>query len=355
MTAAGVQVAWGAAVLATTTAIVVPALMNAQTAPRVVEVTVPLLRLPPALDGYRIVQLSDVHAGPTVGASQVRRLVQLANSLRGDMVVLTGDVIDGDEAQYAGVVAPLAELTAPEVYFCSGNHDSYDGSYPAKVAILESLHVRVLHNTAVAVPAAAAAAGGPTFDLLGVGDWAAAVLSGPEWAANLTAAAARLDPLRESVLLAHQPKHMAETRQYGIGLQLSGHTHGGQIAPLHIPVYFGNPFFAGYYLVPTPASTAPDRLATLVASFATAAADGSRLPAPALRAPAGEPATSAAARAHALWRALAAGDWPTQLYVSRGSVYWGPPMRFLAPQEVTVVTLRSVPAMLAATRDGSVA
>lgn len=339
-------VAWGAAVLATTTAIVVPALMNAQTAPRVVEVAVPLLRLPPALDGYRIVQLSDVHAGPTVGAAQVRRLVQLANSLRGDMVVLTGDVIDGDEAQYAGVVAPLAELTAPEVYFCSGNHDSYDGSYPAKVAILESLRVRVLHNTAVAVPAAAAAAGGPTFDLLGVGDWAAAVLSGPEWAANLTAAAARLDPSRESVLLAHQPKHMAETRQFGIGLQLSGHTHGGQIAPLHIPVYFGNPFFAGYYLVPTPASTAPDRLATLVASFATAAADGSRLPAPALRAPAGEPATSTAARAHALWRALAAGDWPTQLYVSRGSVYWGPPMRFLAPQEVTVVTLRSVPAML---------
>lgn len=144
-----------------------------------------------------------------------------------------------------------------------------------------------------------------TFDLAGVTDWAAAVMAGVEFTPNVTLALEGRDASREVVLLAHQPKQVHLAAAHGVGLQLSGHVHGGQIAPLQLPTWFGNPYFAGLYRHRTPI-----RGNAVLESVAT-------------------PSEAASS-----W-------WDLFVYVSRGSLYWGPPLRLLAPHEVTLITLRS--------------
>jgi hypothetical protein len=171
---------------------------------------------------------------------------------------------------------------------------------------------------------------GDTFDLAGVPDFAAAPLAGDGYASNLTAAVAGRDPSRELVVLAHQPKHIHETGAAGAGLQISGHVHGGQVAPLQIPVWLANPYFAGLY-----------RHETWLGGGGGGTGGGTG----------GGPTDGALAAAAAAARAAVGGAaadgslssrwWRTYIYVSRGTLFWGPPMRLGARHEVTLFTLRS--------------
>jgi len=244
---------------------------------RVVDVPVTLPNLDPGLDGFTIVQITDVHVGMTVTRDFVADLVARANALAPDLIALTGDLVDGRVVDLAARVEPIGELRAPHgVFFVTGNHEYYSGVEPW-LAHLRTLGVRVLRNERVAIARGAAA-----FDLAGIDDHSAAQHAaghGPD----LERALAGRDRSRPVVLLAHQPRQARVAARHGVDLQLSGHTHGGQIWPWH-------------YL------------------------------------------------ASAQQGGLLAGRYqigPTQLYVSRGAGYWGPPVRIGAPAELTRVILRA--------------
>jgi len=238
------------------------------------KVTVPLRRLPEAMAGFRIVQLSDLHIGPTLGGAWLTEIVAHVNAAEPDVVVITGDLVDGPLDELRAEVAPLAQLRAKHgVFFVTGNHEYYSG-VDDWLAELVRLGVRPLRNERVSI-----GEGEHGFDLAGVDDWSARRFGGGH-GADLARALAGRDPSRELVLLAHQPKQIHEAEAHGVGLQLSGHTHGGQIFPWGFFVRIDQPFIAGL----------------------------SRL-----------------------------GD--TQIYVSRGTGFWGPPIRVGAPPEISVIEL----------------
>lgn len=188
----------------------------------VTEVPIRLAGLPPSLEGFTIVQLTDIHVGAVLQRAFVDDLVARANSVRGDLVAITGDLVDGTPDQLGQYVARLRNLQSRHgTYFVTGNHDHYSGA-DAWVRALEGMGVNVLRNRFVQV-----GRGGDSFDLVGVDDWGGWGVSGYD----LGAATAGRDPSRASVLLAHQPAGLHFASQANIGLQLSGHTHGGQMFP----------------------------------------------------------------------------------------------------------------------------
>jgi predicted MPP superfamily phosphohydrolase len=211
----------------------------AQLPPVTRRVRIPLPGLGAALNGYRIVQISDVHVSATIGRALVESLVERVNALEPDLVAITGDLVDGSVNGLGELVAPLAGLRARDgVYFVTGNHEYLSG-VEEWLLFLASLGIRVLRNERVAI------GGVEGFDLIGIDD-----TSGGSWlpghGADLPRAVAGRDPARASVLLAHRPDDVAEAARSGIGFQLSGHTHGGQISPLwwvlerlHQPYVYG--------------------------------------------------------------------------------------------------------------------
>jgi predicted MPP superfamily phosphohydrolase len=240
-------------------------------------VSVRLERLPRAQHGFRIVQLTDIHVGPTIGRGFVEQIVERANALAPDLIAITGDLADGTVGQLADAVAPLAKLQAPHgVYFVTGNHEYFSGA-EAWLNELGRLGIRVLRNERVSID------NGPVgFDLAGVDDRSALHYGGLSPQDALGRALAARDPDRELVLLAHQPRTLLDAERFGVGLQLSGHTHGGQMWPFNFVVGLQQPFVAGLHR------------------------RGS-----------------------------------AQIYVSRGTGYWGPPMRLGAPAEITEILLES--------------
>ena len=238
-------------------------------------VRVPLRRLPRELDGFRIAQLTDVHIGPTLGREWLAGIVATVQAEKPDLVVITGDLVDGSVSELRDHVAPLAFLSAPYgVYFVTGNHEYYSG-VEEWIEELSRLGIRVLRNERVCI----GEEGGACFDLAGVDDWSAK-RHGNGHGADLGRALAGREPSRELLLLAHQPKQIEEAREHGVGLQLSGHTHGGQIFPWGYFVRIDQPFVRGL---------------------------------------------------------SQAGD--THIYVSSGTGYWGPPMRVGAPPEIALLEL----------------
>jgi uncharacterized protein len=189
----------------------------------VTELPVRLPGLPKALEGFTIVQLTDIHVGSVLQRAFVDDLVARANSARGDLVAITGDLVDGTPSQLGEYVGRLRNLQSKHgTYFVTGNHDYFSGA-DAWVKHLEGMGVNVLRNRRVSI-----GDGAHSFDLLGVDDW-----GGMGWhnGYDLDAAAAGRDKTRASVLLAHQPSGLDLASKEGIGLQLSGHTHGGQLFP----------------------------------------------------------------------------------------------------------------------------
>ena len=266
--------------------------LNARRTSAVVRVDVPIKGLPHALRGFTVAQISDIHVGPTIRQAYLERIVSRVNSLRADVVAITGDLVDGSVAALAAHVAPLAALESRHgTFFVTGNHEYYSGAQ-AWISELRRLGLTVLLNEHVVLYHGTPRALGVTADaqddsqimaplvLAGVTDFGAhhfdeTQRSDPRAALEGAPATA---PVR--LLLAHQPRSAPAAEQAGFDVQLSGHTHGGQFWPWNLFVRFQQPFTAGLH------------------------------------------------RQGRLW-----------VYTSRGTGYWGPPKRFGAPSEITLLRL----------------
>jgi predicted MPP superfamily phosphohydrolase len=273
--AARIRAAFVAGVVAAATVV---GLRAALAIPPVRRVEVTIERWPQSLDGFRIVQLSDIHIGPILRRQFAVRLVAEVDRLAPDLIALTGDLVDGSVRQLRAEVEPLAGLSAPHgVYFVTGNHDYYSGA-ESWLAQISELGIRTLCNERVRI-----GDGDGAFDLAGVddhrGDW---VRGSSE---DLARALGGRDPDRPAVLLAHDPASFERARAMQVDLQISGHTHGGQIWPFVYLVRLAVPQVAGL---------------------------------------------------------LRRGR--SQLYVSRGAGFWGPPLRLFAPSEIAEITIRRGPA-----------
>ncbi|MFE0857554.1 metallophosphoesterase [Streptomyces mutabilis] len=238
--------------------------------PSVKRVTVPLAKLPRAAHGFRIAVVSDIHLGPVLGRGFAQKVVDTINSTQPDLIAVVGDLVDGSVKDLGPAAAPLAGLKARHgAYFVTGNHEYFSGA-EQWVAEVRRLGLIPLENARTELP---------HFDLAGVNDISGEDDGqGPDYAQAL----GDRDRARACVLLAHQPVMIHDAVDHGVDLQLSGHTHGGQLWPGNLIAGAANPTLAGL-----------ERY----------------------------------------------GD--TQLYVSRGAGAWGPPTRVGAESDITVIELAS--------------
>ncbi|MET8691715.1 metallophosphoesterase [Streptomyces bauhiniae] len=238
--------------------------------PRVKRLTVPLAKLPRAAHGFRIAVVSDIHLGPVLGRNFAQTVVDTINSTQPDMIAVVGDLVDGSVKNLGPAAAPLAGLESRlGTYFVTGNHEYFSGA-AQWLDEVRTLGMRPLENARTELP---------YFDLAGVNDLQGESEGhGPDFAKAL----GDRDLSRACVLMAHQPVQIHEAVHHSVDLQLSGHTHGGQLWPGNLIAKAANPTVAGL-----------DRY----------------------------------------------GD--TQLYVSRGAGAWGPPTRVWAPSDITVIELAS--------------
>ncbi|XP_032987838.1 transmembrane protein with metallophosphoesterase domain [Rhinolophus ferrumequinum] len=232
-------------------------LLNAAQPPAVKTVEVPIHQLPPSMDHLKIVLLSDIHLGPTVGRTKMEMFVRMVNTLQPDVTVIVGDLCDSEASILRTAVAPLGQLHSRlGTYFVTGNHEYYTSDVSNWFALLESLNVRPLHNENVKISATRAQRDGGGKDddwicLAGVDDIEADLLHYSGHGMDLVKALGGCSPDHTTILLAHQPlaaKRALQARP-DINLILSGHTHAGQIFPLNVAAYLLNPFFAGLYQV----------------------------------------------------------------------------------------------------------
>ncbi|MYW96831.1 metallophosphoesterase [Amycolatopsis rubida] len=245
--------------------------------PPVKAVDVVLPKLGPGLDGLRVAVVTDTHYGPLDRTRWSERLVAELNRLRPDVVCHAGDLADGSVAKRRKQVDPLGGVQAPlGRFYITGNHE-YFGEAQAWLDHMASLGWDTLHNRSTLIER-----DGARLLFAGIDDPTGAASGLPGHGPDLAAALDGSDPDVPVVLLAHQPKQVAQAREENVDLQISGHTHGGQIWPFHLLVRLDQPTLSG------------------------------------------------------LTR-----HGPTQLYNSRGSGFWGPPFRVFAPNEIALLTLRS--------------
>ena len=208
--------------------------------PRVVRVTIPIASLPADLEGFRIVQLSDLHVGSTIRRHFVQEVVDAANGLSPDLVAFTGDVADGTVPGLTREVEPLALLEAPYgKFFVAGNHEYYWDAI-AWLAEIRRLGFSVLTNEHRLLER-----GTGRLLLAGVTDVSASRRV-PGHESDPGAALAGAPPADVKILLAHQPRSAFAAQAAGFDLQLSGHTHGGQF-PFNLLVRVGQPFVSGLH------------------------------------------------------------------------------------------------------------
>jgi uncharacterized protein len=234
-----------------------------------------LRRLDPAFDGFRMAVVSDVHLGPLSGRRHTERIVRMINEQEPDLVAIVGDLVDGTVEELGRAAEPLRDLQSREgTFFVTGNHEYFVDDTGSWLRELDRLGVQTLSNDNTAIRRGAAA-----FDLAGVND-----VGGAEFddAPDFARALGDRDTSRPVVLMAHQPVAARDAAPYGVDLQVSGHTHGGQMVPFNLLVKLQQPIVAGYGEV-----------------------DG------------------------------------VPVYVTNGAGFWGPPVRVGAPPQVTLIELRA--------------
>jgi predicted MPP superfamily phosphohydrolase len=249
--------------------------VNARRLARVVKVDVPIVNLPEELAGYAIAQISDIHVGPTIKRAYLNAIVNKVNGLKPDAIAVTGDLVDGSVQRLALHTAPLARLAAPDGVFFVTGNHEYYSGAEQWIAEVRRLGLRVLLNEHVIRRRGAA-----SLMIAGVTDYTAQHFNPSHRSDPQQAAAGAPADVAVKVLLAHQPRSAPAAADAGFDLQLSGHTHGGQFFPWNFFVPLQQPFVAGLN------------------------------------------------RVRSLW-----------VYTSRGTGYWGPPKRFGAPSEITLVRL----------------
>jgi len=256
-------------------AVTVIGYVNARRVARVVKVDVPIRDLPADLHGYAIAQISDIHVGPTIKRAYLNAIVNKVNKLGADAIAVTGDLVDGSVQRLAIHTEPLARLKASDGVFFVTGNHEYYSGALEWIAEVRRLGLTVLMNEHVVRRRGAA-----SLVIAGVADYTAHHFhpehkSDPQRAVRGAPSGAGV-----KVLLAHQPRSAPEAAKAGFDLQLSGHTHGGQFFPWNLFVPLQQPFVAGLN------------------------------------------------RVRDMW-----------VYTSRGTGYWGPPKRFGAPSEITLVRL----------------
>ena len=213
-----------------------------------------LPRLPKAFEGFRIAQLSDIHIGPFMTGDQIRSYAALANSLKPDLTVLTGDFVTWDAATQLPVVQALSGLTAPYgVFGCLGNHDAWALVQDSITALFRQVGIRILRHERVAI-----AAHGESINLMGI-DYTSKRAMGSHVEGivqrYLAGVDAMVDPDRVNILLSHNPDTFDRAAELGIDLSLAGHTHGGQaslefVSPQLAPSRLVTPYVAGLFVKP---------------------------------------------------------------------------------------------------------
>ncbi|MER8006708.1 metallophosphoesterase [Streptomyces sp. NPDC094149] len=251
---------------------------EARRVPRVRRLDVQLPRLGAGLDGLRVVLITDTHYGPLDRARWSARVCERVNTLEADLVCHTGDIADGTAQRRRDQATPLGTVRATRArVYVTGNHEYYSEAQ-GWVDLMNELGWEPLRNRHLLLER-----GGDTLVVAGVDDVTAESSGLPGHRAHLAGALTGADPTFPVLLLAHQPKFIDRAAAAGIDLQLSGHTHGGQIWPFHHLVRLDQPALAGL------------------------SHHGAR----------------------------------TLLYTSRGTGFWGPPFRVFAPSEITLLVLRS--------------
>jgi predicted MPP superfamily phosphohydrolase len=226
-------VAYG--VLVATAVLSLQAFWNASRLPRIRTLELPIARLPKGMDGFTIVQLSDLHLGVTVPVGRFREIARQVNALRPDLIALTGDLLDPgaiDEAEVREIGRTLKARVAKIAVL--GNHDFYYGA-EAAVACFRGFDSVVLRNDVMELP------GG--LQIAGVDDTVTAGLTREDVSKVLK----RLDPKKPSLFLSHQPRIFDLAVEHGVGLMLSGHTHQGQIFPFGFFVWMATRYLYGLY------------------------------------------------------------------------------------------------------------
>jgi predicted MPP superfamily phosphohydrolase len=189
-------------------------------------IAVKLERLPSALDGFTIAQITDLHIGATRTGEWMAEVVSRVNRLKPDLIAVTGDLVDGSVANLRSETASIKNLRAPHgVFFVTGNHEYYSGAVEW-CAEMKRLGLKVLRNEHVEIRR-----GGESFILAGVDDYRAEGKA-PRHKHDVARAVRGCDPKKELVLLAHQPKSIFDAAKHGVGLLICGHTHGGQMWPI---------------------------------------------------------------------------------------------------------------------------
>lgn len=275
-------------------------------------VDIPTANLPPALDGMKIVQLSDIHLGGYMSRTDVRRAVEMANVQGADLAVVTGDFITGAADPLADCIEEISQLRAPlGIFGCNGNHEIYARAEDAAQALFAQAGMKLLRheNTQLAFR-------GAHLNLLGV-----------DYQRERTPSGHRLQMLPDlaplvrrdmpNILLSHNPNTFNRAAELGIELSLAGHTHGGQIQVEILdhrlsPARFITDYIAGAYFRPL------------------------SMPAPNIRAlkDANRTASNEAPSSSHAQPPLSV------LYVNRGLGTVGAPVRLGVPPEITVITLR---------------
>jgi len=248
---------------------------SARKGPFIIKHDIYIKKLPDAFENFSIVQISDLHVGPTIKRPYVEDVLEKISRLNPDLIAVTGDLVDGSVKYLKSELQPLKDMIAPYgTFFVTGNHEYYSG-VDQWLDETDRLGMKNLINSNELISKA-----GDQIAIAGITDLRAHQIK-PAHRSDPELALRSVPDDITKIVLAHQPNSIHSVHETGADLQLSGHTHGGQFWPFTYPVKMTHPYIAGLH-----------------------------------------------------------DHQGTQIYVNRGTGYWGPPLRIGVPAEITLIRLK---------------